>query len=111
MSNSHQRDAETTAMLHELGYTLDYDRLEKTAMILNGRPFTTRDRRFFESIAPYMVMAYQAGLAGESLTRTFPFLREIESAPAAGTAETQQEPEPHKSISFYHGDADGVKEV
>ena len=98
-------------LLRELGYWIDYTRLERGHMEAIGKPLSNSNRRFFEANAPFYVMAYQAGLAGESLTHTFPFLREIESAPAAGTAETQQEQKPYAMVPVYHGDADGVKEV
>ena len=107
----HQNDAETTAMMQKFGYWLNYDHLEAEHMQLNDEPLSYGSRRLFADCSLYALMAYRAGLAGKSLTHTLPFLRKIESAPAAGTAETQQEPKPQTLALVYHGNADDVKEV
>ena len=98
-------------LLRELGYYLDLEESERQRIRAKEKAPSPRIVKWWDAAAPYLAMAYQAGLAGESLTHTFPFLREIESAPAAGTAETQQEQKPYTMIPVYHGDADGVKEV
>ena len=65
-------------LLKDLGYHFNYDTL---AHVYNeathGKELKPGTVRWYEAVSPYLVLAYQAGADGSSLTECFPFLEKI----------------------------------
>ncbi len=64
-------------LYEELGYRINREILRHEYEKALGRPFTDISLRWFEAIAPYAVMGYQAGRNGKELSETFKFLEVI----------------------------------
>lgn len=65
-------------LMMDLGYRFDRDALCREYLELNGRTPSRESVRWFEAVAPFLVIAYQKGLRHESLLGAFPFLKEEE---------------------------------
>ena len=62
--------------LKSLGYTVDPVKLQSEALKVNGS-FSPAMCEFFDVFGTFVVTAYRAGLNGEQLQDTFPYLVEV----------------------------------
>lgn len=65
-------------MMQEASYHLNNDILKQEFLQGTGSPLTDQGQRYFQGMAPYLVLAYRQGLEGRPLTEVFHFLEAAE---------------------------------
>lgn len=61
-------------LLEELGYRINYETLRREYQKTVDRELTPEIQNWYDAVAPYIVLAYQAGCIGKNLTDYFHFL-------------------------------------
>lgn len=64
-------------ILEAYGCRLNLDILSSELEKSTSKQITQGTKNFFESVAPFLVMAYDMGKRGQSLNNIFPFMDEV----------------------------------